>query len=155
VSTTLVYPEGATAQISANWSDESQRKMTTRITLWGTTGRIFADRQECQVYLRDGDALPEGYGPGWNVRHTTELTAPVWYYLRGEEYSAQIDSFVTRVGEGRTMGVNDFASAAETDRSIGMIVADAEAGPRTAEASVRTPVRPRRRWWQLRRPMEV
>ena len=33
--------------------DESYRKMTTRITIWGTAGRIFADRQECQVYLRE------------------------------------------------------------------------------------------------------
>ena len=65
--------------------------MTTRITVWGTAGRIFADRQECQVYLRDGAVAPEGYEQGWNVSYTTELTEPVWFYLRGEEYSAQID----------------------------------------------------------------
>ncbi len=31
---------------------------------------------------------------GWTVRYTTDLTEEVWYYLRGEEYSAQIDYFV-------------------------------------------------------------
>ena len=31
------------------------------------------------------------------MRYTTELTAPVWFYLRGEEYSAQIDDFVAAV----------------------------------------------------------
>jgi hypothetical protein len=31
------------------------------------------------------------------VRYTTELTDEVWFYLRGEEYSAQIDYFVRHV----------------------------------------------------------
>ncbi len=75
-----------------NWSDESQRKMTTKLTIWGTNGRIYADRQECQVYLRDTRRHPAGYQTGWNVRYTTELTEPVWFYLRGEEYSAQLDA---------------------------------------------------------------
>ena len=35
--------------------------------------------------------VPEGYGAGWNVRYTTELTEPVGFYLRGEEYSAQLE----------------------------------------------------------------
>ena len=74
--------------------------MTTRITVWGTAGRIFADRQEIQVYLRDTGVVPEGYEHGWNVRYGTELTEPVGFYLRGEEYSAQIDHFVERVARG-------------------------------------------------------
>lgn len=148
---TLYFPAGKTGQISVNWSDESQRKMTTRINVWGTAGRICADRQECQVYLRDTAPIPSGYRPGWNARFTTELTDPVWFYLRGEEYSAQIESFVSQVEAGREDGVNGFASAAVTDRSIAMMVADAERGPSTpAVADARPPslVRPsqRRRW---------
>ena len=61
---TLFYPEGTSAQISVNWSDESQRKMTTKITIWGTNGRIYADRQECQVYLRDSADAPRATKPG-------------------------------------------------------------------------------------------
>jgi predicted dehydrogenase len=131
VFSTLYYPEGKTAQISVNWSDESYRKMTTRVTVWGTAGRIFADRQECQVYLRDGAPPPPGYEPGWNVRYTTELTEPVWFYLRGEEYSAQVNHFVKRVSEGRTDGLNGFDSAAVTDGVIAMMLADAEKGATT------------------------
>jgi predicted dehydrogenase len=168
VSSTLYYPEGKTAQVSVNWSDESCRKMTTRITLWGTAGRIYADRQECQTYLRDTDQIPKGYEPGWNVRYTTELTDPVWFYLRGEEYSAQIDSFVRQIEERRNSGtsdfaggangsarrgVNDFTSAAATDRVIAMMVADAHKGPSTALDDNREPsgVAQRatgRRWWR-------
>jgi predicted dehydrogenase len=128
ISSTLYFREGRTAQISVNWSDESCRKMTTRVTIWGTTGRIYADRQECQVYLRDIAHIPMGYEPGWNVRYTTELTEPVWFYLRGEEYSAQIDSFIQQIKERRADGVNDFASAAATDKVIAMMIADARKG---------------------------
>lgn len=134
VFSTLHFPAGNTAQVSVNWSDESYRKMTTRVTIWGTAGRIFADRQECQVYLRDTASIPEGYEPGWNVRNTTELTEPVWFYLRGEEYSAQIDTFVQLVKRGHVNGangVNGFESAAVTDKVIAMMVADAEKGAST------------------------
>jgi predicted dehydrogenase len=128
---TLFYDDGRSARIAVNWSDESCRKMTTRITVWGTAGRIYADRQECQVYLRDTAQVPAGYEHGWNVRYTTELTEPVGFYLRGEEYSAQIDHFVERVRSGRTQGLNGFHSAAVTDRVIAMMLTDAEKGPST------------------------
>lgn len=125
VLTTLRYDDQVSAQVSVSWSDESQRKMTTRLTLWGTQGRIFVDRQEIQVYLRDTASVPQGYRTGWNVKYTTELTDPVWFYLRGEEYSAQVADFVDRIGQGRVEGVNDFASAAVTDRTIAKLVDDA------------------------------
>ncbi|MCC6497750.1 MAG: Gfo/Idh/MocA family oxidoreductase [Propionibacteriaceae bacterium] len=138
VAATLRFGSGATAQLSVNWSDESERKMSTKMTLWGTKGRIHADRQEIQVYLRDGATVPPGYSPGWTVKYTTELTKEVWYYLRGEEYSAQAADFVDRVLTGRTTGVNSFAEAAVTDTSLAMLVADAngvaQAGPLTAPA---------------------
>ena len=126
---TLYFADGKSAQISVNWSDESYRKMSTKISIWGTAGRITADRQECQVYLRDTAALPAGYQPGWNSRYTTDLTEPVWFYLRGEEYSAQLDYFVTCIEEKRAHhNVNSFESALATDKVISMMIADAEKG---------------------------
>lgn len=142
VASTLHYPSGA-AQIISNWSDESQRKMTTKVTLWGTHGRIYADRQEIQVYLRDTATPPEGYQTGWNVRYTTDLTPAPWFYLRGEEYSAQLDEFIRRVASGDTSGVNDFLSAAQTDRVIAMISEDASR-PRSQNHSVAPTDGPRR-----------
>lgn len=155
VASTLHYAEG-TAQIIANWSDESQRKMSTRITLWGPHGRIYVDRQEVQVYLRDTAPLPQGYNTGWNVKYTTELTDAPWFYLRGEEYSAQLDSFVRRVISGATDGLNDFISAAATDASIAMIVDDAARGAtvsgpdRATSVSRPLPARARKAWRLLR-----
>jgi predicted dehydrogenase len=153
VFSTLYFPEGKTAQISANWSDESCRKTTTRITAWGTMGRIFADRQECQVYLRDTATPPAGYEHGWNVRYTTDLTEPVWFYLQGEEYSAQVDYFVQRVKERRTDGMNCFESAGVTVKIIGMLIADAARGASTlADEATLEPAHPKRskrlRFWR-------
>jgi predicted dehydrogenase len=135
VLSTLHYDGGRSARVAVNWSDESCRKMTTRITAWGTGGRIYADRQECQVYLRGNAPIPDGYQEGWNVRYTTELTEPVGFYLRGEEYSAQIDHFVKRVKHGGVEGLNCFESAAATDRVIAMMVEDAGKGASTRAAA--------------------
>jgi predicted dehydrogenase len=151
---TLYFPEGQTGQISVNWSDESYRKMTTRVNIWGTAGRIYADRQECQAYLRDTARVPDGYENGWNVRFTTELTEPVWFYLRGEEYSAQVDAFVKQVKLGDAEGLNSFASAAATDRTIAMMAADADRGPSTSLQSLEAasaPAAKRTRWRGRRR----
>lgn len=141
VFSTLTFADGPTAQLSVNWSDESHRKMTTKISMIGTNGRIYADRQECQTYLRDAVPGLEGYGKGWNVRYTTDLTEDPWFYLRGEEYSHQIADFVEAVRDGRSSAVeNGFRSAAITDRTIAMIVDDAAGlAPGNAPRSSGTP----------------
>lgn len=145
------FDNGVSAQLSVNWSDESYRKMSTKITLWGTHGRIYADRQEVQVFLRDTVEPPPGYAHGWNVRYTTDLTAPVWFYVRGEEYSAQLDYFVEAIRTGRRENVNSFSSAAMTDRTISMLIADAKAGHRTAPdgavAAATANAREKKRGW--------
>jgi predicted dehydrogenase len=120
----LHYASGASGQLCVNWSDESFRKMSTKVSVWGTNGRVTADRQECQIYLRDPHPGLPGAGAGWTVRYTTELTPEVWFYLRGEEYSAQIDYFVQSVRQRRTDGENSFASALQADRVVAMILAE-------------------------------
>lgn len=138
---TLMFADGRSAQLSVDWSDESYRKMTTKVTLWGTTGRITVDRQECQVYLRENAIIPDGYVPGWNVRYTTELTQSQWFYLRGEEYSAELDHFVRGIGTGAGHHAghqNSFSSAAEADRVIELLINDAAAANGTIAASAST-----------------
>lgn len=119
---TFHYVNGATGQLAVNWSDESFRKMSTKISVWGSGGRLSADRQECQIYLREAHATLPSASKGWTVRYTTDLTDKVWFYLRGEEYSAQIDYFVKSIELGRTSGRNTFRSALEADRVVSMIL---------------------------------
>ena len=140
---TLELAGGASGQLCVNWSDESFRKMSTKVSVWGTNGRIVADRQECQLYLRERhEALP-GVEPGWTVRYTTDLSDEVWFYLRGEEYSAQLDYFAESVRAGRLDGENTFASALETDRVVAMMTGAQRDSEAAASAAA-----PRKRFWQ-------
>jgi predicted dehydrogenase len=142
VYATLHFDDGASGQLSVNWSDESFRKMSTRISVWGTNGRVVADRQECQLYLRERhDAMPNAQ-PGWTVRYTTDLSEEVWFYLRGEEYSAQIDYFAASVQQRRVDGENTFASALETDRVVAMMLGGQERNDAAPSASA-----PRKGFW--------
>src|SRR5579884_540615 len=117
------------AQLSVNWSDASHRKMTTQISIWGDKGKLYADRQELRAYFRDPRNLPEGYGEGWNVRYTTDLTQPVEFYIRGEEYSAQLETFRDRITGKSDQAANSFAEAAATDSAIHMIRTAASGAP--------------------------
>lgn len=126
VFTSIDWGRGLTGQLSVSWSDESQRKMTTKVTIWGTNGRINVDRQECQVYLRDAARAPTSYESGWNVRYTTELTDEVSFYVRGEEYSAQLDAWVGRIGSASVQGVGDFSDAATTDEVLAAIAGSSD-----------------------------
>jgi scyllo-inositol 2-dehydrogenase (NADP+) len=127
VYSTFHYPDGASGQLCVNWSDESFRKMSTKISVWGTNGRLTADRQECQIYLREPHAALPDADKGWTVRYTTDLTEEVWFYLRGEEYSAQIDYFAKSIEAGRLNGQNTFRSALQADRVVSMILDGANA----------------------------
>lgn len=128
VYASLGFADGITGQISVNWSDPSVRKMTTSVTIWGTGGRIYADRQEVQAFLTGTSPIPTGYRTGWTTRNITELTPPVSYYLRGEEYSAQLEAFGDAILAGKGPTENSFGSAALTDATIEMIRASAESG---------------------------
>ncbi len=127
VYASLRFPDGVSGQVSVNWSDETMRKMSTRITIWGDGGKIVADRQEIQVYVGATGEVPAGYNRGWTVRYITDLTPPIDYYLRGEEYTAQMEGFGEATAAARIACVNDFRSAAETDFTLELIRARARA----------------------------
>ncbi len=131
VYATLAFGGGRTGQLAVNWSDPSHRKMSMVVTAWGSQGRITANRQELQVFLRDEATPPEGYNPGWTVRYTTDMTDPVWFYLRGEEYSAQIDHFVQAVKASSTTTACSFRQAVEADRVAAALVRAADTGQST------------------------
>lgn len=109
-----------TGVLSVNWSDETYRKMSTTITIVGSKGKIISDASELKVYFKD-DGCPAGYTKGWNSRYITDLTEDVDFYLRGEEYSAQVSYFIKAI-QGKVPNViNTFESALLTDRVIGQI----------------------------------
>ena len=134
VSALLQFRGGVVGQVSVDWSDPSVRKMTTKLSIWGEAGKLYVDRTELQLLLTGKQKLPEGYREGWTVRHITDLTPPVSFYLRGEEYSAQLEAFGRAIAKGEPQR-NDFASAAATDLTIEMIKDCAAASPAPPEQS--------------------
>ena len=116
----LELNSGLNGILSVNWSDETHRKMTTSITVYGTNGKIISDANELKVYFND-DKCPEGYSKGWTVKYVTDLTDQVDFYLRGEEYSAQIDYFIKAIQGKVKNDINTFESAWITDRSLKLI----------------------------------
>lgn len=137
VHSTLFYKDGVTAQLAANWSDDSYRKMSTKVTVWGRNGKIVADRQELQVYLRSAPA-ESGLNAGWNLQYTTELTGSTWFYLRGEEYSSQVDHFIDSIKANRLQTRSSFQSAFETDVVSSMLLQDASSIPGAAAGNGKT-----------------
>ena len=61
IYSTFQFSNGLYGQLATNWSDESFRKMSLKLSFWGTNGRINVDRQELQVYIR---SLPQPAEPG-------------------------------------------------------------------------------------------
>jgi predicted dehydrogenase len=121
----LVLANGLRGQISVNWSDDTVRKMTTSVKVQGDGGKLEADATTLKVYVKE-DKPEFGLEKGWNFRYITDLTDPVAFNLRGEEYTAESEAFIKAVQTGITDGRNSFESALDTDRIIARMVADWE-----------------------------
>lgn len=125
VYSVLKLESGLSGILSVNWSDETYRKMSTSITVIGKKGKIICDATEIKIYLKEADAT-EKLDRGWTIKYITDFAIPVDFYLRGEEYSAQIDNFVSHVKQKKQTGINTFRQALETDRVMDLIVADSK-----------------------------
>jgi predicted dehydrogenase len=118
---------GLSGTLMVNWSDETYRKMSTSLTVYGKEGKIICDATEIKIYLKD-PCIQEKLDKGWTIKYITDLALPVSFYLRGEEYSAQMDYFIDCI-KNKTLGLyNSFEQALNTDRVIEMIVNDSKIG---------------------------
>jgi predicted dehydrogenase len=124
VYSSLTLDNGITGQISVNWSDETHRKMNTSLTVIGKNGKIICDATELKIFLK-APVNNEGLEKGWTTKYITNLAIPVNFYLRGEEYSAQIDNFVDCVLNRKQSDYNTFEQSVYTDKVIEMIQSDA------------------------------
>lgn len=125
VYTVLTLENGLSGVISVNWSDETYRKMSTSLTVMGKKGKIVCDATELKVYLKEADPN-EKFDKGWTIKYITDLAIPVNFYLRGEEYSAQIDHFIKCVLNKKQTEINSFEQALATDKTIDLIIADSK-----------------------------
>jgi len=123
VYSSLYLRDGLSGQLAVNWSDETYRKMSTSITVWGKKGKMICDATELKIYLKQ-DSQAENLGKGWTIKYITDLTASVNYYLRGEEYSSQLDYFFDQIQSGKRDNKSSFSNALLTDNTIQYLIND-------------------------------
>lgn len=116
----LELENGITGTLLVNWSDETYRKMSTSLMVQGKKGKIICDATEIKIYLKE-ENKSEKLDKGWTTKYITDFAIPVDFYLRGEEYSAQIDNFVDCVKNNKMSDYNTFEQAYYTDYVIEMI----------------------------------
>ncbi|MEI6749866.1 MAG: Gfo/Idh/MocA family protein [Bacteroidales bacterium] len=119
----LQLQSGLTGTLLVNWSDETYRKMATSLTIQGKRGKIICDATEIKIFLKE-PVVSEKLDKGWTIKYITEFAIPVNFYLRGEEYSAQIEHFVDCIINKKQAQYNTFEQASYTDAVIEMIVED-------------------------------
>jgi predicted dehydrogenase len=117
---TFRYETDLWGSLAVNWSDASCRKPSYRFEALGRSGKIIADLHSYRVFFRTPPAL-EGFTDGWNQRHITDFVDPIRFYLRGYEFTRQLDYFIDCIQGTASCGVSSFANALETDTVIASI----------------------------------
>ena len=108
-----------------NWSDETFRKPTNIVTIFGTQGKIVADKHAYKIFLKEPDH-DNRFHKGWNTRYITDFGNSVRFYVRGNEFTRQLDYFVDCIEKGRTNNISSFAEAHKTDVVMEEIANDAD-----------------------------
>lgn len=124
VASTLLYNSGISGNVIVNWSDASFRKPTNIVTIAGTNGKIISDKHAYKIFLRNSNA-EGGFHPGWNTRYVTDFAKSVRFYVRGNEFSRQLDYFIGKIEKNDTDNISGFADALKTDETMEMIIEDA------------------------------
>jgi len=125
VYSTLKLENGLSGQLSVNWSDDTYRKMSTTLTVIGKHGKIICDSTEIKIYLKASNKN-ECLAKGWTIKYISDLAIPVNFYLRGEEYSAQIEHFVSSIITKKESSYNTFEQGMKTDKVIEMILSNSK-----------------------------
>ncbi len=125
-TSTFVYRSGLRGNLQVNWSDPSYRKPAYRFEVLGTKGKIVADLHAFKVYFRQ-TPNESGFTKGWNHRYITDIVEPVRFYVRGFEFTRQLDYFIDCILKNRPCEVCSFKDAFETDKIIDRIRRNDEA----------------------------
>ncbi len=123
VSATLLYKSGITGTIYINWSDESYRKPTNKIEIFGKEGKVLADQHSLKIYLKK-ENKEENLRQGWNTLYITDLFHPVPFYVRGNEFTRQLYHFVDSIKNNSLDNICSFEDGVNTLQVIDDIFED-------------------------------
>ena len=114
VISNFIYDNGCSGTIMVNWSDETYRKPTNILKIFGTKGKIIADKHMYKIYLKEPNT-DYGFHEGWNTRYITDFAKNVRFYVRGNEFTRQLDYFIDCIKESRFDNISSFEEAHKTD----------------------------------------
>lgn len=124
VSSHFIYNEGCAGLINVNWSDQAYRKPANIVKIFGTKGKIVADKHAYKVYMRQANEK-YGFETGWNTRYITDFAKSVRFYVRGNEFTRQLDYFVECIEKSNIKNISSFSAAQKTDVVMDEITKDA------------------------------
>lgn len=125
VTATFLYKNGISGTLNVNWSDESFRKPTNKIEIFGSQGKILADQHGIKIFMKKSN--PENnLREGWNTIYITDVFKPVPFYVRGNEFTAQLYHFVDCIKNSEKTTNCTFADATDTLEVIEAIFNDYE-----------------------------
>jgi len=120
VYSTFIYPDNLSGILMANWSDASFRKPSFRMELFGKDGKIVADLHAIKLFLKE-EKKERDLTKGWNTLYVTEFGKPVRFYVRGGEFTSQLDYFIDCVVNKTPGEVCNFEDGLSTDVIIDSI----------------------------------
>src|SRR5690606_1722061 len=113
VDADLTSERGVTGSITINWSDLTARKPTNLVEVIGEKGELAANQHGMRVRVER--AVPEfNLVPGWNELEIPQLASDVPFYLRGNEYTAQLTHFIDCIEKGGATSDCSFSDAHQT-----------------------------------------
>jgi len=125
VNATFLYKNGITGTLNVNWSDESFRKPTNKIEIFGSLGKILADQHGIKIFLKQ-KSLEHGFREGWNTIYITDVFKPVPFYVRGNEFTSQLYHFIDCIQRKELKNNCTFSDATGTLEIIDAIFKDYE-----------------------------
>jgi len=125
VNATFLYSNGTTGILNVNWSDESYRKPTNKIEIFGSRGKILADQYEIKIFCKE-KSESNNLRKGWNTIYITDIFSPVPFYVRGNEFTSQLYHFIECIIDEQKLNNCTFKDASDTLNVIEKIIKDYE-----------------------------
>jgi len=101
-----------------NWSDSSVRKASNTIEIIGTEGKILANKQELSLFLTNENPNMN-LNKGWNQLYITDECTDTEYYLRGEDFSFQMQEFSDLLNGKIEQATSSLETGSIIDRVLG------------------------------------
>jgi len=123
LTSTLLYPNGASGTLDINWSDTSYRKPINKIEVFGKKGKILADQHSLKIFLNESNN-EHHLSKGWNTLYITDLFKAVPFYVRGNEFTSQLFHFIDCIKDKNVKSICSFQDGADVLEVIQSIFKD-------------------------------